>query len=223
MITEAMDKYLKAIYRLLEEHERVSTSLLAETLSVKPASVTNMVQKLAHYDPPLLEYESHRGVSFTEEGKKLALRILRHHRLLELYLHDLLDYSWDKVHDEADRMDHVISIEFADKIAGLLGDPQYDCHGDPIPSRELVMPSRDLTSLQEIGTGKDCIVRRVRSQDPDVFKYLGEKGIVPGVEVKILNREPFEGPLTMLVHKGDHPIEISLGYPVSGSVLVEEI
>ena len=136
-LTQSTEDYLKAIYDLTLNGERATTNQIAEQLGVKPASVTGMLKRLAASEPPLLEYRKHQGAGLTEEGRRAALEIVRHHRLLELFLHETLGYSWDEVHVEADRLEHVLSEEMEERIARVLGDPMHDPHGEPIPNREL--------------------------------------------------------------------------------------
>ena len=161
-LTHAIEDYLKAIYKLQRIHKKATTNLLAERLDIKPASVTGMIKKLAATDPPLVEYQRHRGVQLTPDGEKIALEILRHHRLLELYLHQILGFSWDKVHEEADRLEHVISEEFEERIAAVLGDPQHDPHGDPIPTQELSLPPSSSLPLSRLQPGDRAKIQRVR-------------------------------------------------------------
>ncbi|MFA6107237.1 MAG: metal-dependent transcriptional regulator [Candidatus Latescibacterota bacterium] len=215
MPTHTVEQYLKAIHRLLEVQGRVGTTSLAQTLGVKPASVTNMLQRLAQTSPPLLEYERHRGVTFTAAGRKVALRAIRHHRLLELYLHQLLGYSWDRVHEEADRMDHVISTEFGDKLAALMENPRFDPHGDPIPTRTLEFPECDLEALGDLQVGQVGVLRRVRDDDPALLRYLGEAGLVPGARLTVVRKEPFEGPITVRVGRGAKGPEQSVGVRIA--------
>ena len=135
MLSEAVENYLKAIYEIEQDSGRVTTNALAERMVVKPASVTGMIKKLAEGKPRLVDYERHRGVSLTPAGRRIALEVIRHHRLIELYLQQSLGYAWDEVHDEAEKLEHVISEEFEDRIAEMLGDPEFDPHGDPIPAK----------------------------------------------------------------------------------------
>lgn len=221
MLTHTVEQYLKAIHRLLEENGRVGTTALAQILGVKPASVTNMLQRLSQTDPPLLKYEPHRGATFTAEGRKVALRAIRHHRLLELYLHRLLGYSWDRVHEEADRMDHVISAEFGDKLAELMEDPRYDPHGDPIPTRALEFPERALETLGNLQVGQGGVLRRVRDDDPALLRYLGEVGLVPGTRLTIVRKEPFEGPITVRVGGGAKGQEQTVGQRIARILQVD--
>ena len=146
--SQSVEDYLKAVYELTREAERASTNGLAEYLDVAAASVTGMLQKLAESEPPLLEYRKHRGVQLTKEGEKVALETIRHHRLLELFLHEILGYDWDEVHEEADRLEHFISERFEERIAAALGNPQHDPHGDPIPGADLSLPEAPQTPFR---------------------------------------------------------------------------
>ena len=155
--TESVDDYLKAILELGgAEEERVTSNALAHHLGVRAASVTGMLQKLAALKPPLVKYEKHHGARLTATGKMRALEVLRHHRLLERFLHDFLDYSWDEVHDEAERLEHFISERLEDRIAAKLGDPQTDPHGHPIPERSGTLPMREEVLLSDGAVGLRC-------------------------------------------------------------------
>ncbi|HUF38983.1 MAG TPA: metal-dependent transcriptional regulator [Anaerolineales bacterium] len=199
-LTHTIEHYLKTIYEIQTPHERASTNTLAEALEITPASVTGMIQKLAATTPPLVEYEKHRGVRLTLEGEEVALEILRHHRLLELFLHQILGYSWDKVHAEADRLEHVISEEFEAKIAEVLGDPSHDPHGDPIPQLDLSLPPASQKPLSELRPGQHAAIQRVRNSDPEFLCHLESLGLMPAVEVEVLDNSPFNGVLTIRVH-----------------------
>jgi len=221
MISHAEEDYLKAIYELEEDFGRVSTSALAERLAVKPASVTGMLQKLAEDRPKLVNYERHHGVSLTPGGRKLALEVIRHHRLIELYLAEALGYAWDQVDAEAEKLEHVISEEFEDKICALLGDPALDPHGDPIPSKDgsVMEPSR--LALSEVNAGQTARVTRVRDDDPALLRYLAELGIVLDATLIIAEKSPFDGPLHVRVGtRSDAPAH-ALGKQVTDQIYVE--
>jgi DtxR family Mn-dependent transcriptional regulator len=217
MISRAVEDYLKAIYELEEEHGRVTTSALADLLAVKPASVTGMLQKLAEGRPKLVRYERHRGVALTPAGRKIALETVRHHRLIELYLSEALGYEWDKVHDEAEKLEHVISEEFEDRIASLLGDPAVDPHGDPIPAKDGSVAAHSRLSLSEVEAGQTVRVTRVRDDDPALLRYLTELGISPQITVAITDRSPFDGPMHVTVGERSH----ALGRNVTDKIFVE--
>jgi DtxR family Mn-dependent transcriptional regulator len=214
LISQAMEDYLKAIYKLLEMDGAVTTSALAEYLGVAPASVTNMCKKLAELK--LLEYERYQGVKFTPTGEKLALEIVRHHRLLELYLAEALGVPWDQVHEEAEKLEHVISEDLEERMATALGDPQFDPHGAPIPSRTGTVKQQDSGRLVDMQTGDKLVVIEVDDQDPELLRYLGEMGIYPGTGLELIDCAPFSGPLTLNVGNQEY----NLGFQAAKSILV---
>lgn len=213
MATQAIQDYLKAIY-LLEPEGEVSTNELAKALNLAPASVTNMLKRLAELS--LVHYKSHRGVRLTAEGLKMALEILRHHRLLELYLWEKLGYPLDRVHDEAEHLEHHISEEFEARIAELLGHPEFDPHGDPIPTLDGQIPYRASRPLHEVCQGERVEVFRVSDRDGDLLRYLMSLGLMPKTEVVVLEVAPFEGPITLQIGDKQHAI----GRPVAQNVFV---
>ena len=218
-LTRVIEDYLKTIYDLTAFNGRATTNQIAERMEVTPASVTNMVQKLASTEPPLLDYRKHRGVKLTPEGEKVALEIIRHHRLLEMFLHQTLGYSWDEVHEEADRLEHVISEELEERIATSLGDPLHDPHGDPIPSRDLHLPLTSEVALSQLRPTQIAEVRRVRDGDPELLRYLSEMGIKPDARLKILDFSPFDNNLQVQIE--DEGDSVVLGPRVTSQVFVE--
>jgi DtxR family Mn-dependent transcriptional regulator len=198
-LTHAIEDYLKIIYELTLCESRATTNQIAERMGVKPASVTGMLKRLSANNPPLLTYHKHHGVELTTAGEKVALEIIRHHRLLELFLHETLGYPWDEVHNEADRLEHVISEDFEERIAQALGDPLRDPHGDPIPSRDLRIPPQSGVGLDSLRTGQEAIVQRVADADPELLRYLESVGLVPQTHLKILNYSPFDDNLRLQV------------------------
>lgn len=220
-LSHAIEDYLKAIYELERSYDRVSTNALAQRLGFAPASVTGMLKKLAEFQPPLVDYARHRGVTLTEAGQKIALEIVRHHRLIELYLVEALGYTWDEVHDEADRLEHVISEDFEDRIAAFLGDPSHDPHGHPIPAKDGSQPVLEGMPLTNMPVGKSAVVVRVADDDPELLRYLAELQLRPGVEVVVKERAPFDGPLHVRVGKTDTAVT-ALGANVTGAVFVVE-
>jgi DtxR family Mn-dependent transcriptional regulator len=191
MLSDVMEDYLKTIYVLRQETgERVSTSAIAERMSVTSPTVTSMVDKLE--ERGLVEREKYRGVEPTPEGETVAIEVLRHHRLIEAYLATELDYDWTDVHDEADRLEHHISERFEERIAELLDDPRVDPHGDPIPRADL-SPPEDAPGhrLVECETGDRVIVRRVRHCTDEELRYLSESGVAPGGELEVVDIAPF--------------------------------
>ena len=195
-ITPPIEDYLKVIYVLVQERgeERASTSAISERMDVSAASATNMMQKLA--EMRLVDYVPYHGVSLTEAGEKIALEVIRHHRLIELYLAEALGYSWDTVHEEAERLEHVISEEFEDRIDAMLGHPTTDPHGDPIPPKSGRPPVGTSRPLSEAEVGESVVVRRVSDRDGELLRQLASLELVPGTHVRILNRS-FEGTVTL--------------------------
>ncbi|BCP97670.1 DtxR family transcriptional regulator [Thermus thermophilus] len=185
-LTEAQEDYLKHLF-LLEEAlgGPVPTQALAERLSVKPPSVTEMLKKLKALG--LLEHEPYRGARLTERGRKVALEVLRHHRLLEAYLHQALGYGWEEVHQEAERLEHVISEDLEERIAEYLGHPPFDPHGDPIPTKDLTLPSSKALPLTEAPLGRARVARAL-AQDRGTLNLLARLGLVPGKPLQILER-----------------------------------
>lgn len=231
--TEAVEDYLKTIYLLREEAlargeaGRVSTNALAERLGVEPGSVTGMLKKLSGSrddTPALVRHEPYRGVELTEIGEKLALEIVRHHRLLELYLTRVLGFRWDEVHEQADEMEHVISEEFEEKIDSLLGNPVEDPHGDPIPTREGGLPIQPgMVSLAELEPGRLAQIRRVSDQDPELLRHLAGLHLLPNAEVMVLERAPFGGPVRLRVRASfREPAGVASGEAGTGGSLVEQ-
>lgn len=212
---QAIEDYLKTIYDLAETESPVSTSRIAEAREVKPGSVTSMLQRLAKLN--LVHYEKHYGVTLTEAGRKIALEVIRHHRLLELYLMEALDFSWDEVHEQADVLEHVISEKLEERIADALGHPTVDPHGSPIPDKDgtiISVETQPLTSL-EAGS-KAQVARIVDDANSKMLRYLAELGLVPGAEIHIIDVAPFDGPLTVEI-EGERTV---VGHAVADSVLV---
>ena len=192
-VTVAVQDYAKAIYTLESRDGSASTTGLAELLEVRPASVSGMLRKLVELD--LVEHEPYHGVRLTERGRQVALEVIRHHRLLELFLVESLGMSWDEVHDEAEVLEHALSEELEELIAAKLGNPTVDPHGDPIPSRELTLPKTETRNLYELEPGEQATFVRVSDSDPEMLRFLGERGIVPGAALEVIERQPFDGPV----------------------------
>jgi len=199
--SQAVQDYAKAIYALeLRDGEAVSTNALADRLGVTAASASGMVKRLDELG--LVEHQPYRGVSLTEDGRRVALEVMRHHRLLELYLVKSLGVPWDRVHQEAEVLEHVLSEELEELIAAKLGDPKYDPHGDPIPTRDLTIEEGSTVSLQALEVGDRGTFARVSDSDPDMLRFLAERGIAPGDRLEVVEKQPFEGPL--FVRFGEH-------------------
>ncbi len=203
--TEAVEDYAKAIHALGgAQREAVSNSALAERLGVSPGSVTAMLKRMVEMG--LVEHEPYRGVTLTEPGERVALEVIRHHRLLESYLAEALGMPWDRVHDEAEVLEHYISEELEERIAAALGDPSVDPHGDPIPDRELALVASAGTPLAQLELGSKGVFVRVSDSDPEMLRYLADRGIRPGAALEVIDRQPFGGPLTVAIAGGDHAI-----------------
>jgi DtxR family transcriptional regulator, Mn-dependent transcriptional regulator len=184
--TESVDDYLKAILELSGvDEERVTGNSLARHLGVRAASVTGMLQKLAAQKASFVKYEKHRGVRLTGSGKMRALEVLRHHRLLERFLHDVLDYPWDEVHDDAERLEHFISERLEDRIAAKLGDPETDPHGHPIPERNGAIPARREVPLSKWACGLPAVISSVSDRDPAALREMKRLGLQPGVAITV--------------------------------------
>jgi DtxR family transcriptional regulator, Mn-dependent transcriptional regulator len=201
--SEAIEDYAKAIYSLAgRTGGAVSTNALAERLGVTPASVSAMVKKLD--DRGLVEHVPYKGVALTPDGRRVALEVLRHHRLLETYLAEHLGVPWDRVHEEAEALEHVLSEYLEARIAAKLGNPTHDPHGDPIPSADLQMPEEETTCLAELEPGTSGTFVRVSDSDPEMLRYLAERDIAPGAEVRVEDKQPFGGPLFVAINDQTH-------------------
>lgn len=195
--SDAVEDYLKAIRHLQRESTPVSTSALAQLLDRSPASVTNMIKSLA--ERGLVEHEPYHGVRLSDAGEREALRIIRRHRVIEAYLIEKLDYSWDRVHAEAERLEHAASDELVERMAEALGHPELDPHGSPIPTAEGELTERRHPALSEVVEGASVIVQEVSDADEGRLRYLAELGLYPGTRVEVMEHEPFEGPIRVRV------------------------
>lgn len=186
--TEAVQDYLKAIYSLTDTGEFTTTKQVAERMNVAAPSVTNMLQRMAGFQPPLVEYHKHQGVALTSAGRDEALRTIRRHRLIELFLVRILGYGWEEVHAEAERLEHAISSRFEDRLAELLGEPDFDPHGDPIPDRNLDLPSLHLVALTQMNSGARGVVRKIDHAEAGLLRYLEEHGLGMGAIVTVVEQ-----------------------------------
>jgi len=213
-MSQAHQDYLKAIYMLLSRGQEASNSAIAQSLGVAPASATNMVKRLA--EAGLIEHVPYRGVQLTPAGQQAALEMVRHHRLIELFLHDVLEMPWDQVHVEAERLEHAISEEVEEAMARKLGYPTFDPHGDPIPDRHGRLAAAGaglpLTALEP---GCPARLTRVHAQDGERLRYLGELGLYPGAQVAVLTRAPFQGPLLVKVNGAPQMLAFDLAAELS--------
>jgi DtxR family Mn-dependent transcriptional regulator len=216
--TEAIEDYAKAIYSL--EHRGtspVATSVLAERLDVAPSTVTAMAKRLD--DLGLVTYTPYHGVCLTARGRKVALEVMRHHRLLETFLADSLDMPWDRVHDEAEVLEHYISEDLERRIAEKLGNPRIDPHGDPIPSADLALDEDETVRLAELDEGATAVFTRVSDSDPEMLRYLAERGITPGVELRVTGHQPFGGPVFVVAAGAEHALGGELARAITVTVL----
>jgi DtxR family Mn-dependent transcriptional regulator len=203
-LTPAHEDYLKAIYTLHARSSEVNNSALANHLDISPASATNMVKKLAELN--LVEYTPYQGVTLTELGEQVALEVLRHHRLLELYLHEKLKLPWDQVHAEAERLEHVLSEVLEDAMAAALDNPTVDPHGDPIPSKDGRIEPVEAVPLTVAELNQPYRLVRVLIQDPQRLSYLGGLGLYPNALIRLLKRSPFAGPLLIDIAHEHHAL-----------------
>jgi DtxR family Mn-dependent transcriptional regulator len=205
--SRAAQDYVKAIYKLQAEVGRATTLALAVKLGVKPASVTEMVKRLAD-DPggPFLTHTPYHGVALTARGEALALEMIRHHRLIELFLTEHLGMPWEEVHAEADRLEHVISERLEELIAAKLGQPLHDPHGDPIPARDLTIDVPDDVPVSAMGEGEAGVVSRVPDGDPALLQYLRGLKLVPGARLSVASIAPFGGVVTIRLGRDLHPL-----------------
>jgi DtxR family Mn-dependent transcriptional regulator len=206
MSTAAIEDYAKAIYALQERADEgaVSTTDIAERLSVTPGSVSGMLRKLDAAG--LVTHEPYRGVRLTDAGRRVALEVIRHHRLIELFLAEVLDMPWDRVHAEAEVLEHVISEELEDLIAEKLGHPTTDPHGDPIPDADLDIAERRGVPLQDLHAGASGRFVRVSDADPEMLRWLADRDVRPGDEVEVLDKLPFDGPLSVRIGGSVHTL-----------------
>lgn len=212
---QAIEDYLKTIFMLEEEESPVSTSRIAAARSVKPGSATSMVQRLSKLN--LVNYEKHYGVRLTNSGREIALEVIRHHRLVELYLIEALGFTWDEVHEQADLLEHVISEKLEERIAAALDYPEFDPHGDPIPSKEGVFTDVETRPLSSLAAGSQATVTRIPDDaDGELLRYLADLGLTPGTRIVVSDVAPFDGPITLEIG-GKAQI---IGHKVAGAVLV---
>jgi DtxR family Mn-dependent transcriptional regulator len=203
--SHAVEDYAKAIYALeTRGREPVSTTALADRLAVTPGSVSAMLKKLD--DLGLVSHTPYRGVRLTPEGRRTALEVIRHHRLLELFLAEVLEMPWDRVHAEAEVLEHVLSTELEEIISEKLGNPTRDPHGDPIPTPEFEIEELETHSLADLEPGAAGLFVRISDSDPAMLRYLGERGVTPGAHLEVVERQPFGGPLFVRFGSQVHPL-----------------
>ncbi len=205
LLTRSVEDYLKAIYRLsLAAGGPAATTDIARGLELSAPSVSGMIKRLA--EQGLVRHSPYRGVELTSEGRLIALRMLRRHRIIESYLVDRLGYDWDTVHEEAERLEHAVSDELIDRMAGALGNPRFDPHGDPIPEADGTIAQVRYVPLARVREGDRVTIRRVDSSDSGHLRYLAEQGLTPGAQVRLLERQPFQGPIRLEVEGSERVI-----------------
>jgi len=216
MITSTVEDYLATIYRVASENQKSTTTIIADKMKVSRATVSSMFKKLAESD--LITHVLYKGVSLTATGEKIALEIIRHHRLIELYLQDAMGVPWEKVHEEADKLEHILSEEIEDRIDKLLNNPTIDPHGAPIPTKDGYVSHENFRRLSQAKKGENLVVKRVHEEDSKKLVYLAGKGLYPNTTFKVTNVEPFNGPITIEIDK----TEIIVGNKIADLVFVDE-
>jgi DtxR family transcriptional regulator, Mn-dependent transcriptional regulator len=209
-LTQSVEDYLKAIYQLTPEGRPASTSDIAHRLALSAPSVTGMVKRLS--EQGLLEHVPYRGVQLTDEGRRAALRMVRRHRLIEAYLVEFLGYSWDTVHAEAERLEHAVSDTLVERMASALGNPEVDPHGDPIPSADGYVHELSCTPLSEVPVGESVEIQRVHESQPERLRYIASLGIKPGIQVTVIDRQPFDDLVTIDIAGRRHVIGRELSH-----------
>lgn len=216
--SQSVEDFLKAIFRLQRQTDRVSTNALADALNISAPAVTDMAQRLV--GEGTVDYLKYRGVRLTDEGERVALKMLRRHRLIEAYLVEDLGYQLHEVHDEAEALEHTVSDRFVEAIARKLGNPPYDPHGDPIPNRDGLMPQRDLRPLSELPTQTPAHIRRFIMDDPRMLKETQKRGLALGAKLEVLARDDFDGPLKVRLQPDNQQI---IGFKMASEILVEPL
>ena len=217
MITDIVEDYLATIYRVTSENQKSTTTIIADKMQVSRGTVTSMFKKLAKSE--LITHVLYKGVSLTPTGEKIALEIIRHHRLIELYLQNSMGVPWDKVHEEADKLEHILSEEIEDRIDELLNNPTNDPHGAPIPTKDGHVSNDIFRRLSQAKKGEKLIIKRVDEEDSEKLVYLADKGLYPNTALKVTNVEPFNGPITIEIDNS----EIIVGNKIADSVFVDEM
>lgn len=214
--SQSVEDFLKAIYRLQRNTDRVSTSALAEALAISAPAVTDMAQRLV--EEGAVDYVKYRGVRLTAEGEQVALKMLRRHRLIEAYLVQDLGYQLHEVHDEAEALEHTVSDRFVEAISLKLNNPSYDPHGDPIPDLEGVMPVRTLHPLSELALHTPALIRRLLMDDPAMLRNTQERGLIIGRTLVVVARDEFDGPIEVVVKPQNAQ---TIGFKMASFILVE--
>jgi DtxR family Mn-dependent transcriptional regulator len=219
-LSRSVEDYLKTVFNLTERGDTASTSAIAEALEVQPASVTGMIKRLA--ESGLLEHLPYKGVRLTDQGSREALRVIRRHRILETYLAERLGYSWDDVHDEAERLEHAASDVLIERMATALEDPSHDPHGAPIPTSAGTIEATDFATLADVQRGDEVDIRAVQDEDAERLRYMEARGLKPGVRVRVEERAPYGGPLTVRVGGLNGPVE-QVGQELARRIFVNRV
>jgi DtxR family Mn-dependent transcriptional regulator len=217
MYNEAIEDYLKKIYEIQEESGKVATTVLAKKLGIAPASATGMIKKLS--DMNLITHQKYQGVELTKAGEKIALEVIRHHRLIELFLSEALGVPWDKVHEEAEKWEHVLSEEMEDRIDKLLGFPTSDPHGSPIPQRNGEMNDHATLHLADLKIGDKATIAEVSDLDPELLRYVGKLGLYPETKICVNDIAPFDGPFEISTNDQ----ELTIGRKAANHILVKDV
>lgn len=218
--SEAVEDYLKAIYEMVQDNQPVNTKALSNHLKVTPASVSGMLKKLSTETPALIDYIPHKKIQLTGFGEKVALRVIRKHRLIELFLFKVLGYGWDEVHQEAELLEHFISDTMEERIENYLENPSFDPHGDPIPTKDGAVDEIRTSMLCDVEVGETVKLKRVRIEDSQLLKYLYELGIILEAKITVDKKDPFNGPLTITINANGASQRHSIGRWVSEQLLV---
>lgn len=222
ILSSSIQDYLKTIYLLTRDGQPTSTVALADALDIRPASVTNMLQRLVETQPELINYQKYQGVTLTPEGEKTALQIIRNHRLIEQFLYQVLEYPLEKLHPEAEKLEHVVSPYFIEQIVRLMGDPAFDPHGHPIPDLDLNLNDpRNLMLLSDLQPGQKGIIRQISNQNPEVLKYLYTIGFQPSSVISVIQLNPIDGTQQITTCENDETHV--LGEMISTSIYIEVI
>jgi DtxR family transcriptional regulator, Mn-dependent transcriptional regulator len=209
VLTRSVEDYLKVIYRLTRDGQPAATSEIAQQLGLAAPSVSGMARRLAELG--LIEHLPYKGVALTEEGRRAALRMVRRHRMIEAYLVAFLGYTWDTVHDEAERLEHAVTDTLVERMAAALGNPGVDPHGDPIPTADGAVPEQAYVPLADVAVGETVRIGRVEVHQPERLRYIADCGLKPGSEVTVLDHQPFQGPITVRTSGQQHVIGHDLG------------
>ena len=218
---QTIQDYLKHIYNLTQNGQPANTNTLAESLELRPGTVSEMINRMSKMQPALVDHQKYQGVRLTPPGEKMALRVIRRHRLLETFLVKVLGYSWDMVHEEACRMEHIVSDEFEARIATMLGEPSHSPHGEPIPTSALVMPPLYEETLASMVPNQHATILQVPDSDPGLLRFLSSIGFIPGKTVKVLQHFPFDGNLMVTV--GNEQASHVLGLAITSKIYVKKM